>query len=238
MFFVNFVVPFVLLGIRKLRSITTGVIASFGILLGMFLERYIIVVPTLSTPRLPAATSLSYMPSWVEVGITAATFAAMIFLYLIFAKLFPSERFTVYLFAGMVPWNYLACSLNDCSMSIITNEGLIRKIYLPKLIFPLTRVLINLATFVLSLRAARHVLPYVLFHHERWDGSGYPRGLRGDLIPLAARMFAVVDTWDALRAEKPYRAAWSDAAALSYLQANAGTQFDPGIVNLFVRQEK
>jgi len=79
-------------------------------------------------------------------------------------------------------------------------------------------------------------IPYC--HHERWDGSGYPRGLRGDLIPLAARMFAVVDTWDALRAEKPYRAAWSDAAALSYLQAKAGTQFDPGIVNLFVQQEK
>jgi PAS domain S-box-containing protein len=71
-------------------------------------------------------------------------------------------------------------------------------------------------------------------HHERWDGSGYPRGLRGDLIPLAARLFAVVDTWDALRAEKPYRAAWSDAAALSYLEAQAGTQFDPAMVSLLV----
>jgi molybdopterin-containing oxidoreductase family membrane subunit len=89
MVFVNFVVPFVLLGIRKLRSITTGVIASFGILLGMWLERYIIVVPTLSYTRLPAATSNFYTPTWVEWAITAATFAAMIFLYLIFAKLFP-----------------------------------------------------------------------------------------------------------------------------------------------------
>ena len=89
MVFVNFVVPFVLLGIRRLRSITTGVIASFGILLGMFLERYIIVVPTLSVTRLPAATSTFYMPSWVEIAITAATFAAMIFLYLLFSKLFP-----------------------------------------------------------------------------------------------------------------------------------------------------
>lgn len=89
MVFVNFVVPFVLLGIRKLRNITTGVIASFGILLGMFLERYIIVVPSLSVTRLSAATSNSYSPTWVELGITAATFAAMIFLYLLFAKLFP-----------------------------------------------------------------------------------------------------------------------------------------------------
>ena len=89
MFFVNFIVPFVLLGIRRLRSITTGVIASFGILLGMFIERYIIVVPTLSVTRLPAAASNAYMPTWVELAITAATFAAMIFLYLMFSKLFP-----------------------------------------------------------------------------------------------------------------------------------------------------
>jgi molybdopterin-containing oxidoreductase family membrane subunit len=86
---VNFVIPFILLGIRKLRNIATGVIASFGILIGMFLERYIIVVPTLSVTRLPAASSNFYMPTWVELGITAATFAGMIFLYLIFSKLFP-----------------------------------------------------------------------------------------------------------------------------------------------------
>src|SRR5580700_8573203 len=70
MMFLNFVIPFVLLGIRKLRSITTGVIASFGILLGMFLERYIIVVPSLSMTRLPAATSNTYTPTWVELAIT------------------------------------------------------------------------------------------------------------------------------------------------------------------------
>jgi molybdopterin-containing oxidoreductase family membrane subunit len=89
MFVVNFVIPFILLGVKKFRNITTGVIASFGIVIGMFIERYIIVVPTLSMTRLPAATSLRYMPSWVELGITAATFAAMVFLYLVFAKLFP-----------------------------------------------------------------------------------------------------------------------------------------------------
>jgi PAS domain S-box-containing protein len=79
-------------------------------------------------------------------------------------------------------------------------------------------------------------IPYC--HHEHWDGSGYPRGLRGDLIPLSARLFAVVDTWDALRAAKPYRAAWTDDAALSYLQAHAGSQFDPSAVSLFVQQPK
>src|SRR5262249_31122303 len=75
-------------------------------------------------------------------------------------------------------------------------------------------------------------IPYC--HHERWDGTGYPRGLRGDVIPISARLFAVVDSWDALRTEKPYRAAWTDAAALAYLRANAGTQFDPTMVKLFV----
>ncbi len=89
MVFVNFVVPFILLGLRKLRGITSGVIASVGILIGMWLERYIIVLPTLSNTRLAAASSRSYMPSMVELGITAATFAAMVMLYLIFSKLFP-----------------------------------------------------------------------------------------------------------------------------------------------------
>ena len=77
-------------------------------------------------------------------------------------------------------------------------------------------------------------IPYC--HHERWDGGGYPRGLSGDLIPQAARLFTVVDVWDALRSEKPYRAAWTEAAALAYLQANAGKQFDPAMVKLFLQQ--
>jgi Ni/Fe-hydrogenase subunit HybB-like protein len=88
MVFVNFVVPFVLLGIRRLRGITTATIASVGVLVGMWLERYLIIVPTLSMPRLSAAWG-RYSPSWVEISITAATFAAMAALYLVFAKVFP-----------------------------------------------------------------------------------------------------------------------------------------------------
>ena len=88
MVFLNFVVPFVLLGIRKLRSIRTAVISSVGVLIGMWLERFLIIVPTLSMPRLSAAWG-KYSPSWVEISITVATFAAMGMLYLIFAKLFP-----------------------------------------------------------------------------------------------------------------------------------------------------
>lgn len=85
----NFCVPFVLLGIRKLRNISTAVIASVCVLIGMWLERYLITVPTLSYPRLASATSFEYAPTWAELTITAATFAAMVMLYLLFAKLFP-----------------------------------------------------------------------------------------------------------------------------------------------------
>jgi Ni/Fe-hydrogenase subunit HybB-like protein len=84
----NFVIPFVLLGIRRLRTITNATIASICVLVGMWLERYVIVVPTLTNPRMPSAASF-YGPTWVEVAITASTFAAMVMLYMIFAKLFP-----------------------------------------------------------------------------------------------------------------------------------------------------
>ena len=84
----NFVVPFVLLGIRRLRTIRTATIAAVSVVVGMWLERFVIVVPTLANPRLPVASGF-YAPTWVEVAITAATFAAMAMLYMIFAKLFP-----------------------------------------------------------------------------------------------------------------------------------------------------
>jgi PAS domain S-box-containing protein len=74
-------------------------------------------------------------------------------------------------------------------------------------------------------------IPYC--HHERWDGSGYPRGLKGEQIPLAARTFAVVDAWDALRSNRPYRTAWTAEQVLDYLRAEAGKQFDPNIVSIF-----
>jgi Ni/Fe-hydrogenase subunit HybB-like protein len=88
MLFLNFVVPLTLLGIRRLRTIRTATIASACVLVGMWIERFVIVVPTLGNPRLRSASGL-YSPTWVEVTITAATFAALVMLYLLFAKLFP-----------------------------------------------------------------------------------------------------------------------------------------------------
>ena len=76
-------------------------------------------------------------------------------------------------------------------------------------------------------------IPYC--HHEHWNGAGYPRGLVGEQIPLAARIFAVVDVWDALRSDRPYRPAWSEENALEYLREQAGKQFDPKVVEQFIR---
>jgi PAS domain S-box-containing protein len=74
-------------------------------------------------------------------------------------------------------------------------------------------------------------IPYC--HHERWDGSGYPRGLKGEEIPLSARIFAVVDTWDALNSDRPYRKAWSKEKALIYILEQAGKAYDPAVVEQF-----
>jgi response regulator RpfG family c-di-GMP phosphodiesterase len=75
-------------------------------------------------------------------------------------------------------------------------------------------------------------IPYC--HHEKWDGSGYPRGLRGKAIPLPSRIFAVADVWDALTSDRPYRKAWTPEKALEYIRENSGTHFDPHVVQFFI----
>jgi len=71
-------------------------------------------------------------------------------------------------------------------------------------------------------------------HHEHWDGGGYPEGLKGEQIPMLARIFTVVDTWDALSAERVYRPAWPAEEIVSYLKQNAGIIYDPHIVEVFL----
>jgi PAS domain S-box-containing protein len=76
-------------------------------------------------------------------------------------------------------------------------------------------------------------IPYC--HHEKWDGTGYPRGLKGKEIPLAARLFAVVDVWDALRSDRPYRPAWTEDKVLAHILGESGTHFDPRVVDAFLK---
>jgi putative two-component system response regulator len=76
-------------------------------------------------------------------------------------------------------------------------------------------------------------IPYC--HHERWDGAGYPRGLRGTEIPLAARVFAPADIWDALRSDRPYRSAWPADEARDYIASIAGTHLDPMVTEAFLQ---
>jgi len=75
-------------------------------------------------------------------------------------------------------------------------------------------------------------IPYC--HHEKWDGSGYPRGLKGEEIPLAARVFAVVDVWDALRSDRPYREGWPVEKVRAHIQDLSGSHFDPAVVTVFL----
>lgn len=80
----------------------------------------------------------------------------------------------------------------------------------------------------------RPYLAIPFFHHEKWDGSGYPQGLKGEQIPLAARIFAVVDVWDALSSDQVFRKAWPQEKAMEFIQHQAGGHFDPLVVKLFM----
>jgi putative two-component system response regulator len=76
-------------------------------------------------------------------------------------------------------------------------------------------------------------IPYS--HHEKWDGTGYPRSLKGEEIPLSARLFAIADVWDALTSNRPYRDAWTEEQALAYIREQSGKHFDPHVVDLLFR---
>jgi HD-GYP domain-containing protein (c-di-GMP phosphodiesterase class II) len=85
-----------------------------------------------------------------------------------------------------------------------------------------------------ALRCGDDVAPLVRYHQERWDGQGYPDGLRGEQIPLLARVMAVADAYAALTSERPYRAAMSSVEAARILEDGAGSQWDPTLVHVFL----
>jgi|GEM_PF-3136654 len=92
-----------------------------------------------------------------------------------------------------------------------------------------------------SIEYLRPSLDIPLYHHERWDGTGYPFGLHEEQIPLSARIFAVIDVWDALISKRPYHDAWKKEDAIEYIKSKSGTDFDPKVVDAFLewyREEK
>ncbi len=90
------------------------------------------------------------------------------------------------------------------------------------------------ARLILRIAALRDAIPYVLYHHERWDGAGYPSGKAGEEIPLEARVLAVADAFDAMTSDRPYRRALTHEEALAEVERCAGTQFDPQIASIFL----
>jgi putative nucleotidyltransferase with HDIG domain len=90
------------------------------------------------------------------------------------------------------------------------------------------------AKILLRVVSFRDALPYVLYHHERWDGTGYPTGKAGEEIPLEARVLAVADAFDAMTSDRPYRRALTRDEALAEVERCAGTQFDPEIARVFL----
>jgi HD-GYP domain-containing protein (c-di-GMP phosphodiesterase class II) len=89
------------------------------------------------------------------------------------------------------------------------------------------------ASLVSPIRTARDALPYVLYHHEWWDGTGYPTGMKGRCIPVEARLLAVADAFDAMTSPRPYRVALTHGRALEEIERCSGTQFDPEIAEAF-----
>lgn len=86
-----------------------------------------------------------------------------------------------------------------------------------------------------SIAFLRPALDISYYHHEMWNGKGYPLSLQGEEIPLAARIFSVIDVWDALNSDRPYRKAWREDDVIDYIRANRGVQFDPNVVDEFLK---
>jgi len=91
---------------------------------------------------------------------------------------------------------------------------------------------------LLNIEYLRPALDVIYAHHERWDGSGYPRGLKGEEIPLMARIFALADVWDSLLSDQPYRSAWPEEAIRVYILQQSGLQFDPKLAQEFLDMVK
>jgi len=88
---------------------------------------------------------------------------------------------------------------------------------------------------LISIAYLKDALDIPYYHHEKWDGTGYPQGLKGDQIPLPARIFAIADVWDALTNDRPYRKKWTEQKTRQYIEEESGRHFDPQVVEVFLK---
>jgi HD-GYP domain-containing protein (c-di-GMP phosphodiesterase class II) len=96
-----------------------------------------------------------------------------------------------------------------------------------------TQIAHNLLSPIEYLKPALNIPSY---HHEKWDGTGYPHKLKGEGIPLEARIFAIIDVYDAISHDRPYRKAWPKQKAIEYILAESGKHFDPNVVEIFIKE--
>jgi putative nucleotidyltransferase with HDIG domain len=135
-----------------------------------------------------------------------------------------------------LPELWLGCILHDIGKIGVPDTILQKPGPLSREEFELMRNHTVLGTrMVQSIPYLKPAIPYILHHHERYDGAGYPHGLEGKRIPIEARLLAVVDTFDAIISDRPYRKGRSFAVALAEIQAHSGSQFDPEVVDAFMR---
>lgn len=129
----------------------------------------------------------------------------------------------------------IAARLHDIGKLAIRNEILLKpSVLTPSERAEVQRYLTKAVEILRFLDFLKDMLPNIEYHHERYDGKGYPSGLKGEQIPLGARILAVADAYDALTSERPYRPALSNRRAMETLKQGAGTQWDPRVVEAFL----
>lgn len=129
-----------------------------------------------------------------------------------------------------------ACILHDLGKVGISEQILIKKSKLSPEEFEEIKKHPQIgADIIRPIHFLHNIIPFMLYHHERWDGKGYPDGLKGERIPLGARIVAIADVYQALTSKRPYRQAYSKEEAIKIIKEASGSQFDPKIVELFIK---
>ncbi|MFA6321344.1 MAG: diguanylate cyclase [Candidatus Omnitrophota bacterium] len=128
-----------------------------------------------------------------------------------------------------------ASVLHDLGKIGISDKILLKKSKLTKKEFDVIKHHPQIAADIIRpIQFMHDIIPLILYHHERWDGKGYPAGLKGEEIPVGARIISIADVYQALTSNRPYRKAFPKKEAISIIRKGAGTQFDPNIVDIFI----